>query len=698
MRFRAILSAVILFIFTTLFANAESNSNQLPIANAGADQTVTITHPVTLSASKSYDKNGELIGYVWSEINTVYGTVLLSTQADFTKTDFPLGKHILNLTVTNNQGATATDTVAITVKTPPNQQPVAVAGKDRTVSLGSPVTLNAGGSYDNDGTLVSYLWTKKGTTLLSTEISFTNSDFASGVHQLNLTVTDNAGSKATDVVTITVLPPPNQKPVARAGADQTVLEGELVTLDGSNSIDNDGNIQSYVWTEDSIQLSDRPVFNKIDFIVGKHTIILSIRDNAGKVTQDTVLVTVNALANLTPVANAGTDQTVTMGEAVSLNGDLSKDDDGTIVAYEWFENNKQLSTDIRFVKKDFNAGQHVLTLTVTDNKGKTSSDTVVVTINRPPIVNAGPDQVINESQTVRLDAGSSTDLDGVIVHYNWFENGSSISTQENFSKANFTSGRHLLTLEVTDNMGASNSDTVTIDVAGKMALNDTGVIRASSVNGSCDSNKMIQDDCAQGRDASHNNDENGHAGFNFTKLGSNGNNLPASVTEWSCVRDNTTGLIWEIKKGGNGWKGDEGLHDADDKYTWYNSDSSTNGSDVGFANYGDGNICFGYDVHTAPTFCNTQAFVARVNAVNYCNQSNWRLPNPSELMGLVNYSRLNPSIDTSYFPQTSSSSTWTSMPYAGNSQEAWTINFSYGGGAYAGRHFGRSIRLVSGGQ
>ena len=698
MRFRTILSVVILFIFTTFFANAESSSDQLPIANAGPDQTVVITHPAMLSASKSRDKNGELIGYVWSEINTVYGTVLLSTQADFTKADFPLGKHILSLTVTNNQGATATDTVTITVEMPPNQQPVAVAGKDQTVSLGRPVTLNAGGSYDNDGALVSYLWTKKGTTLLSTKISFTNNDFVSGVHQLNLTVTDNMGAKATDIVTITVLPPLNQKPVARAGADQKVLEGELVTLDGSNSSDSDGNIQSYAWTEDGVQLSDRPVFNKIDFTVGTHTIILSITDNGGKITQDTVLVTVNALANLTPVANAGTDQAVTMGETVSLNGDLSKDDDGTIVAYEWLENNKRLSTDIRFVKNDFNVGQHVLILVVTDNKGKTGSDTVVVTINRPPIVNAGPDQVINEGQTVRLDAGGSADIDGVIVHYNWFENGSSISTEANFSKAGFAAGHHLLTLEVTDNMGASNSDTVIIDVVGKMALNDTGVIRASSVNGSCDSNKMIQDDCAQGRDASHNNNEDGHAGFNFTKLGSGGNNLPASVTEWSCVRDNTTGLIWEIKKGGNGWAGDEGLHDADDKYTWYNSDSSTNGSDVGFANYGDGNICFGYDVHAAPTFCNAQAFVARVNAVNYCDQSNWRLPNPSELMGLVNYSRLNPSIDVSYFPQTSSSSTWTSMPYAGNSHEAWTINFSYGGGAYAGRHFGRSIRLVSGGQ
>ena len=717
MRFRAILSVVIL----SLFANVEHTlstavaadnqpvdgettisakpiSNELPIADAGSDQTVIIAHPVTLSASNSRDKNGTLIGYVWSEINTVYGTVLLSTQPDFTKVDFPLGKHTLSLTVTNNQGATATDTVTVTVKKPPNQQPVAVAGKDQTITLGDTATFNAGDSHDSDGAVVSYLWTENGTTLLSTEISFTKADFTVGSHYLNLTVIDNSGVKATDTVTVTVLPLPNQKPVARAGANQTVLEGKSVTLDGRNSSDSDGSIKNYVWTEKSIQLSDRPVFSKIDFPIGKHTITLTVTDDAGEVARDTIFLTIKAEPNLAPIANAGADQIVTVGEPVSLNGELSRDDDGAIASYEWFENDKQLSTDMGFTKKNFKAGQHILTLVVIDEKGKSSSDKVIITINQPPTANAGPDQIINENQTVTLDAKNSTDIDGEIVHYNWLENGLSISTEANFSKADFAGGRHLLGLKVTDDIGASDFDTVIIDVIKKLALNDTGVIKTSNTNGNCKDQQMAHDDCAQGRDASHNDDSDGHAGFSFTKIANNGDELPGNATEWTCVKDNTTGLVWEVKKGGNGWKGDEGLHDADDRYTWYNTNTSTNGGDVGFENQDDGDICFGYDVHAAPTFCNAQAFVARVNAVNYCNQSGWRLPDPGELMGLVNYNRLNPSIDINYFPQTPSSATWTSMPYAGNSNEAWTINFSYGGAGYAGRYFGRSIRLVSRGQ
>lgn len=70
-----------------------------------------------------------------------------------------------------------------------------------------------------------------------------------------------------------------------------------------------------------------------------------------------------------------------------------------------------------------------------------------------------------------------------------------------------------------------------------------------------------------GLSVNNNDDSDGHAGFSFTKLDANGNELLANATDWSCVKDNVTGLIWEVKQGGNGTVGDEGLHDADDTYT-----------------------------------------------------------------------------------------------------------------------------------
>jgi hypothetical protein len=96
--------------------------------------------------------------------------------------------------------------------------------------------------------------------------------------------------------------------------------------------------------------------------------------------------------NLNPVARAGSDQIVTDSdgngvESVSLNGDASGDQDGTIVSYEWKEGGTLLSTASSFTG-EFAVGTHTLVLSVTDNEGASATDTVVVTVQPKPVVQA----------------------------------------------------------------------------------------------------------------------------------------------------------------------------------------------------------------------------------------------------------------------------------------------------------------------
>ncbi len=79
-------------------------------------------------------------------------------------------------------------------------------------------------------------------------------------------------------------------------------------------------------------------------------------------------------------------------------------------------------------------------------------------------------------------------------------------------------------------------------------------------------------DAEYGRDATHNDNSDGHAGFSFTKLDANGNTLPTTALSWSCVKDNVTGLIWEVKTD------DSGLQDMGNIYSWYNPDNNANGA------------------------------------------------------------------------------------------------------------------------
>ncbi|QOY52619.1 DUF1566 domain-containing protein [Candidatus Sulfurimonas baltica] len=84
-----------------------------------------------------------------------------------------------------------------------NTAPTANAGADQNVTEGTSVTLDATASSDSDGTIASHEW-KDGTTVLSTAVSFSKSDFTVGTHTITLTVTDNGGATATDTVVVTV--------------------------------------------------------------------------------------------------------------------------------------------------------------------------------------------------------------------------------------------------------------------------------------------------------------------------------------------------------------------------------------------------------------------------------------------------------------------------------------------------------------
>ena len=224
-------------------------------------------------------------------------------------------------------------------------------------------------------------------------------------------------------------------------------------------------------------------------------------------------------------------------------------------------------------------------------------------------------------------------------------------------------------------------------------LNDTGIDWGgdydSGNNDGCSSNISAPQDCHQGRDATHNDDSDGHAGFSFTKLDSNGNTLAASATNWSCVQDNVTGLIWEVKTD------DFGLHYKYDWYNWYNTDTTTNGGADGYAESSvDEADCYGYENSNESTYCNTQAFAARVNAAGLCGASDWRLPSREELRSIVDYSRYNPNIDTDYFPNTASYWFWSSSPLANDSSSAWVVDFDRGHDVDFNRDYSFQVRLV----
>jgi hypothetical protein len=204
---------------------------------------------------------------------------------------------------------------------------------------------------------------------------------------------------------------------------------------------------------------------------------------------------------------------------------------------------------------------------------------------------------------------------------------------------------------------------------------------------------LSQQDCMQGRDAVINNNNNGYAGFSYQKIGNKGKKLSANAKEWQCVLDKVTGLLWEVKQPGDKTYGNQGLHDGDDLFTWYNPNQRINGGAIGDWNsrYAQ---CAGYSADQPATYCNIEEFVSRVNQQSLCGFKNWRVPTLMELATLVNFGRTSPSIDVAYFPDTPDGYYWSSSPDADLQETAWAVNFQFGSSAPMPRDNPRYVRLV----
>ena len=386
-------------------------------------------------------------------------------------------------------GQQASDTVQITVNAAPNTPPTANAGTDQSITLPiSTVSLTGSGS-DADGTISSYNWTKisgpaSSTITNANSASTTVTGLVQGVYQFQLKVTDNDGATALDTVQITVNAA-NIAPTANAGADQSItLPTNTVSLSGSGT-DADGTISSYSWTKISgpasgtITNANTASTSVTGLVQGVYQYQLKVTDNDAATGLDIIQVTVNAAANVSPAANAGTDQSITLPtNSVSLTGS-GTDGDGTIAGYAWTKisgpasgtitNANTASTSVTGLVQ----GVYQFQLKVTDNDAATALDTVQITVNAaniPPTANAGADQSITlPTNTVSL-SGSGTDADGTISSYNWTKmSGPASGTITNTTSATTTvtdlvPGTYQFQLKVTDNDGATDLDTVQVTV------------------------------------------------------------------------------------------------------------------------------------------------------------------------------------------------------------------------------------------
>ena len=149
---------------------------------------------------------------------------------------------------------------------------------------------------------------------------------------------------------------------------------------------------------------------------------------------------------------------------------------------------------------------------------------------------------------------------------------------------------------------------------------------------------------------------------------------------WVCVRDNQSGLIWEVKTT------EPGLQNINNTYSWYDPDQRSNG---GYAGKDKGGVCAGSD-------CDTDSYIKAVNAKQLCGLTDWYLPSRFELNTIVDTSipLPGPTLPKAFFPEPQAGKYWTDTTFKTRRAGAWVWRFDQGSDYVAEKSEALNVRLT----
>ncbi len=355
---RSLLPVAILMVATVLLgANCGKDTNpdtapevlnNAPIANAGSDISQPADMAVDLDAHSSYDPDGDVITYHWSFEHLPDGSTLEEYEAPFARnhdstavtttfTPDVIGTYVIELFVQDTHGANSAPDYVVVVAEEPASRPVADAGDDLVLALGDTADLDGSDSYDPQGRPLAYAWTlvdmPDASTLGSGSITGATSAIASfvpdtkGVFIANLQVENGLVGSLPDATVITVTGD-NGAPTANAGEDIEAMDCTSIALDGSGSVDPDGDDLTYYWdlqgkpassTVTVASFSARDIAEPTFFadVAGDYTLSVAVFDGEAWSSPDLVSLTVAERSyNSSPSVDAGSAKVFKGGDVV----------------------------------------------------------------------------------------------------------------------------------------------------------------------------------------------------------------------------------------------------------------------------------------------------------------------------------------------------------------------------------------------
>ncbi|WP_207632894.1 PKD domain-containing protein, partial [Foetidibacter luteolus] len=488
--------------------------NVAPVASVKAPASITLpVDSLVLDGAASYDKDGSIKQYKWELTTAPVGYSFSAANTATVKlSSLVVGSYTATLTITDNDGATASAKTSFVVNKAPNVAPVASVKAPASITLPvDSLTLDGSASYDKDGSIKQYKW-----QLTAAPVGYSSAaanaatikltKLAAGSYTATLTVIDNDGATASAKVSFLVNKAPNVAPVASVKAPASItLPVDSLILDGAASYDKDGSIKQYKWELTTapagytFTATNSATVKLSKLVAGSYAATLTITDNAGATASAGVSFTVNEQRiNTAPVAITKAPTAITLPEdSVLVDGSGSYDKDGRIAQYKWQMISGPASyilnntTGAKLVLNKLVAGTYSIQLTVKDNDGAQDVSIVNLVVNPKPVVVEEPvtetiEAIVKGVQDITLPVnsitfdGSSSKVPGGKIKYAWkFVSGPggyyyTHPFSPTFKIYNLSPGTRTWQLTVTDGKGNSATKQFTFTVF-KQSNNRTAV-------------------------------------------------------------------------------------------------------------------------------------------------------------------------------------------------------------------------------